>query len=116
MSPALCGTMWRPKHVPPFVYVEITQDGRLVGAVESSRFFAPLEIDEGAGKLQIGSVAVSRTKDGHPELEKGFFGMLEKVRFYQIEEHELLLFDQDRKPVARLFSPFPRGKYPKTKK
>jgi len=114
-TPDLCGTMWRPKKVPPYVYIEITPDGRLVGSVEKSRFFAPLTIDEKKGKLEIGSIAVSKSVKGNRDLEKSFFEMLGKVRFYQLDEHMLSLFDQDHQPVAHLVSPFPRGKYPEQK-
>ncbi len=110
--PPLRGTMWRPPEVPPYIYLDFTADGRLVGGINADRFFAPIVLDEEKQTLRIYPLAIRHARNSDPELEKRLREALKRVRSYRINGQYLILYGEKAEPVLRLYSTFPEGRYP----
>ena len=104
----LAGTCWAPESGPKGAVLEFTADGkRIVGTTNGNRFFGPVEKME-RNILHFGDIAVTRAMSREPQKERIFLDGLNAARAWSFDGNVLVLEDDRRKPVLRLF-PLVRG-------
>lgn len=99
----LAGSCWAPVSGPSGAVLEFTPDGkRIVGTTNGNRFFAPVKRMEN-NILHFGDLAVTRAMVREPEKERVFLEGLNSARGWSFEGNILVLEDERKKPVLRLY-------------
>lgn len=98
---SLYGTIWRPEDSPEGARLEITPDGRIVGATPDNYFFAPVKFPE-PGKVEFAAIAVTRRAGPNGEFEQKFLQALNETAGYRLEEGKLILLNGAGGEVLRL--------------
>jgi hypothetical protein len=99
----LAGSCWAPVSGPSGAVLEFTSDGkRIVGTTNGNRFFAPVKRMEN-NILHFGDLAVTRAMVRDPEKERVFLEGLSSARGWSFEGNILVLEDERKRPVLRLY-------------
>lgn len=98
----LAGTYWKPEGSPRFAYIEFTGDGRMVGNAGINRFFGPVVYAKGK-RIRLGPLAATRNSGPENKYEELFFSRIDETRGYVLDGDILTLYNEDRKPVMKLF-------------
>lgn len=102
-SATLAGTCWAPESGPSGAVLEFSADGRrIVGTTNGNRFFAPVNKME-KNLLHFGDMAVTRAMVREPEKERKFLSGLEAARAWSFDGKILVLEDERRNSVLRLY-------------
>ena len=103
VSGTLAGTSWAPESGPSGAVLEFSADGRrIVGTTNGNRFFAPVNKME-RNILHFGDMAVTRAMAREPEKERKFLSGLEAARAWSFDGRVLVLEDERRNSVLRLY-------------
>ena len=99
----LAGSCWAPESGPSGAVLEFSSDGRrIVGTTNGNRFFAPVNKMEN-NILNFGDIAVTRAMSREPEKERIFLSGLNSTRAWSFDGRILVLEDERRKTVLRLY-------------